>query len=59
VPTKEGDEFGGIEHRDDLQVALHEWLMLYGEMFLVLMVVILFSPVLVGLIGLYFLLAKT
>jgi hypothetical protein len=56
VPTKEGDEFGGIEHGNDLQVALHEWPMLYGEMLLVLMVVVLLSPVLAGPVVLYLLL---
>ena len=56
MPTKEGDEFGGIEHGNDLQVALHEWPMLYGEMLLVLMVVVLLSPVLAGPVVLYLLL---
>ena len=56
VPTKEGDEFGGIEHGNDLQVALHEWPMLYGEMLLVLMV--LLSPVFAGPVVLYLLLTK-
>ena len=25
MPAKEGNEFGGIEHGNDLQFALHEW----------------------------------
>jgi hypothetical protein len=58
VPTKEGDEFGGIEHGNDLQVALHEWPMLYGEMLLVLMVVVILSPVLAGPVVLYLLLTR-
>jgi hypothetical protein len=58
VPTKEGDEFGGIEHGNGLKVALYEWPILYGEMLLVVMVVILFSPVLTGPVVLYLLLTR-
>jgi hypothetical protein len=58
VPTKEGGEFGGIEHGNDLQVALHEWPILYGEILPVLMVVVLFSPVLAGPVVLYLLLTR-
>jgi hypothetical protein len=58
VPIKEGDEFSGIEHNDDLQVALHEWPMLYGEMLLVLMVVVFLSPLLIGPAILFLLVTK-
>lgn len=44
VPIKEWSEFSGIEHNSDLQIALYEWPMLYGEALLVIMVVALFSP---------------
>jgi hypothetical protein len=44
--------------RDDLKVALYEWPILYGEMLLVLMVVVLFSPVLAGPVVLYLLLTR-
>jgi hypothetical protein len=58
VPIKEGNEFGGIEHGNDLKVALYEWPILYGEMFLVLLVVVLFSLVLAGPVVLYLLLTR-
>jgi hypothetical protein len=46
--VKEGDEFGGIEHGTDTQVALHEWAVLYGEVLLLLTFVLLFWPLLLG-----------
>ena len=58
MPIKEGDEFSGIEHNKDLQIALYEWPMLYGEALLVITMVALFSPLLVGPFILYLLVTK-
>lgn len=44
VPIKEGDEFGGIEYSDDLQIVFYEWLVLCGAAPFVLTAVALFSP---------------
>jgi hypothetical protein len=58
IPTKEGDEFAGIEHSRDIQVAIHEWLVLYGEVMLIAIFVVFFWPLLLGLLVLYFLWKK-
>lgn len=58
IPIKEGDEFAGIEHNRDIQVAIHEWLVLYGEVMLIAIFVMFFWPLLLGPLVLYFLWKK-
>ena len=48
IPTKEGDEFAGIDHDKNLEVALHEWLVIYGEMVLVLLLPVVLVALLSG-----------
>jgi hypothetical protein len=48
IPTKEGDEFAGIDHGKNLEVALHEWVVIYGEMVLVLLLPVVLVALLLG-----------
>jgi hypothetical protein len=51
IPAKEGDEFGGVDHGKNLEVALHEWVVIYGEMILVLLLPVVLVGLLLGFLA--------